>query len=350
MKIERSRISIPYVEKEVAEAISKGELVYGPHIDLLRSKFSTLGKDKFFDFTANGFSALFVAIKAQKIANKKIVIPFPQTCMALISTIRASGNEVLFSDCQTSNPNLDLEKLNDTIHQNEEVAAIISPAYFGIYEPIVVEDQNIVVIEDLCQAILTYSKEDLAPTQNCRVFSFYPSKNLIGIDGGCIASNREYLSTAIKKLSSYSTLKEDDGDIHFNLKLNNLSALLANSDFTSLEEKSEKRTRLWKSFVSLFDKSENIDLITSVNNSWVPFKALVKLKDKDSRDAFITEMNQEFEIEASTELNASNNGLKEEFPNSKMWIDQSCSVPFYEGMSERELEYLISSISSSDHF
>ena len=90
--------------------------------------------------------------------------------------------------------------------------------------------------------------------------------------------------------------------------------------------------------------------MTSNNNSWIPFKALVKLKDKASRDAFIIELNQKFEIEACTELNAPNEELIEQFPNSKMWFDTSCSIPFYEGLSDSELDYLVTSISNSEHF
>lgn len=129
----------------------------------------------------------------------EVIIPsytFVSTALAFIR----QGAKVIFADSNSSNPNIDVTKIESLI--TSKTKAIVPVHYAGVacdMERIMslAERYNLIVIEDAAQAIDSYyifndgTKKALGSIGHMAAFSFHETKNIISGEGGMITINDE---------------------------------------------------------------------------------------------------------------------------------------------------------------
>ena len=142
------------------------------------------------------------AILANIDRGDEVIIPsytFVSTALAFIR----QGANVIFADSGSTNPNIDVAKIESLI--TSKTKAIVPVHYAGIscdMEAIMrlAKKYNLIVIEDAAQAIESYcyfkdgSKHALGTIGHLAAFSFHETKNIISGEGGMLAINDEQYS------------------------------------------------------------------------------------------------------------------------------------------------------------
>lgn len=137
------------------------------------------------------------AILANIEKDDEVIVPsytFVSTALAFVR----QGAKIIFADSNSSNPNIDVDKLESLI--TPRTKAIVPVHYAGIacdMEAILnlAIKYNLLVIEDAAQAIDSYyifkdgTRKALGAIGHLSAFSFHETKNIISGEGGMLAIN-----------------------------------------------------------------------------------------------------------------------------------------------------------------
>ena len=134
------------------------------------------------------------AILADIKPGDEVIIPsytFVSTALAFIR----QGAHIVFADSSATNPNLDVEKVEELI--TSRTKAIVPVHYAGVACDmdrlmILAEQYHLLVIEDAAQAINSFYKgRPLGSIGHLAAFSFHETKNIIAGEGGMLVINDE---------------------------------------------------------------------------------------------------------------------------------------------------------------
>jgi dTDP-4-amino-4,6-dideoxygalactose transaminase len=133
----------------------------------------------------------------------EVIIP-SYTFVSTANAFVLRGAKIVFADSMTSNPNIDVEKIESLITPKTKV--IVPVHYAGIacdMEKImsIANKYNLLVVEDAAQAIDSYftfsdgTVKALGSIGHLAAFSFHETKNIISGEGGMLAINDDQFTT-----------------------------------------------------------------------------------------------------------------------------------------------------------
>ena len=134
------------------------------------------------------------AILADLHPGDEVIVPsftFVSTAVAFVR----EGAKIVFADSNSTNPNIDVDKLEELITPRTKV--IVPVHYAGIACDMdkimtLADKYNLLVIEDAAQAIDSYYKgRPLGTIGHLAAFSFHETKNINAGEGGMLAINDE---------------------------------------------------------------------------------------------------------------------------------------------------------------
>lgn len=292
--------------------------------------------------SANGFSALQLGIETLGLKNAKIVVPAASTCMAIVNSVRASGNSPVYCDLDLGTASLDASKLNELI-LNEKPSLIISPSHFGI---ITEYDSHIYkavqVLEDNAQAFLSDVAYQSQRLSYARIYSFYPTKGLNAIDGGAFVSNDERTMSKCLSISNYDGIRSDDGLVRHNFRMNNVNCAVGLDNMTSLDSSIKRRNEIRDIYANVLGNFEKVSFLNSSRT--VLQKFVLRFADENSRNLFNEKM-RSHGIGSSSELNYLPTRESKVFSRAKQLTETTCSIPYYETLSDLEVEYVVDKMS-----
>ncbi len=215
----------PPGEQEVILDVAKRQAwMHGEEIGKLNELIRDLYDYRTSTLTSNGFSTLFISLKALKLENQPILIPRSTTCFAISNAVLASGNIPIFYDLDIQSLTYDL---TDVIRlaKNHACKYIIVVDHFGITNDLnELKQQNLFIIRDGAQAVLNNihntNKADLL------LLSFYATKGLNGMDGGAILSDDDKFIEACDQLIYYDHQSAFSKAYSFNFRPNNLGCAM----------------------------------------------------------------------------------------------------------------------------
>lgn len=312
-----------------SDAISNGHLVYGPHLQLLESSLMQLFNKKYVVLTTNGFSAVFLALKAAELFQKSILTASASTCYSVVNAIKAAGYNVVYGDLDMETASLPVQ-----MHGSEALAAIV-PDHFGVVSPACKQwnHQNGFLIEDACQSFLSRSQQ--VTGANVVIISFYPSKLINGIDGGAILTDDIKIFDRAKSLCSYSDQYLYESEPRYNLKMNNINAAVALGSLTHLNAIQMRMLQVYQTFSRILEKRGISFLRNNAND--VPSRFLIIADTERLKTAWLQKLART-QIEASCELSfVCPESEKVNYPVAKNIIDRSFSIPFHPMLEDRQI-------------
>lgn len=198
-------ISKPFVGEEevnaVADVIRSGMIAQGPKVSEMETKFSQFCNIKHTIALNSGTAGLHTALNVIGIKHGDEVITTPFTFISTANTIVMQGAKPIFADIDEETFNINPEKIKEKI--TDKTKAIVTVDLYGHlcdYDKIneTAKNNNLVVIEDSCQAIgAEYNGKKAGSFGDIGVFSFYATKNITCGEGGAITTdNDEYAENA----------------------------------------------------------------------------------------------------------------------------------------------------------
>lgn len=122
----------------------------------------------------------------------EVIVPSYTFVSSALAFVR-QGAKIVFADSMGSNPNIDVEKLEEIITPRTKV--IVPVHYAGIACDMdrimeIAHKHNILVVEDAAQSVDSYYKNrPLGSIGHMAAFSFHETKNIISGEGGLLAIN-----------------------------------------------------------------------------------------------------------------------------------------------------------------
>ena len=216
-------VAQPQISEEeislVSQTIRAKSFVEGENARTLEKEFAQFVGAKHAICTVNGTAALHLALEGLNIPPGVEAITSAFTFIASANAICFGGGIPIFADIDPNSFNIDPEKIRALI--TPKTKYIVPIHIFGLPADMkaildVAEDNDLVIIEDACQAHGGRIEGKHTGTfGDVGCFSFYATKNMISGEGGMVVTNNEELAIRMRSLKNHG--REPSGGYHHHL-------------------------------------------------------------------------------------------------------------------------------------
>ncbi len=345
-------------EDKALEVLRSGWYVLGKEVSSFEEEFARYTGAKHCIGLGNGLDALWIAFRVLGIGKGDEVIVQGNTYIASVMGITINEATPVFVEPDIYN-NIDSEEIEEKI--TDKTKAILVVHLYGQCSQMskimsIAKKHNLRVVEDCAQ-----SHGAMENGQQCGTFgdigcfSFYPSKNLGAFgEGGAITTNDDDLASKVKIFRNYGSEKRYHNIVvGTNSRLDEIQAGLLRVRLSHLDDITKERHKICSTYLNEI-KNKNIELpqvCNGVTTVWHQF--VIKVKN---RQALINYLNER-EIgtiihypipphlaEAYEYLEVSRGSL----PITESYAEEVLSLPLYNGMTSKEVDYVIDAINSWD--
>lgn len=193
------------INAAIQRILDHADFILGEDVNQLEEEFAAYCGTKYAIGVDSGLSALELSLRALGIGPGHEVIVPAHTFTATAAAVTFAGAKPVFVDVDQGTWNIDPEKIEAAI--TSQTKAIIPVHLYGLPANMqvildIAEKNNLVVVEDACQAHGARYKEQRAGSLgHAAGFSFYPTKNLGACgDGGIVTTNDANVAETIRAL------------------------------------------------------------------------------------------------------------------------------------------------------
>jgi dTDP-3-amino-2,3,6-trideoxy-4-keto-D-glucose/dTDP-3-amino-3,4,6-trideoxy-alpha-D-glucose/dTDP-2,6-dideoxy-D-kanosamine transaminase len=344
-----------YLDK-ISEVVSTGDYTLGKAVTEFEQRFAALLGAKYAIGVNSGTDALFLSLKAMGVGPGDEVITTPNTFIATVGAIVASGARPVFVDCNDEYViNADLIEPAIT----SRTRAIMPVHYAGVTADmdkimIVARQHGLPVIEDACQAILGALQGKCAGTFGLTgAFSLHPLKNLnVWGDSGVIITDNEEIRDRLVLIRNHGLINRDEvACFGYNSRLDTIQAAVGNHLIQEIHWITETRIkwahRLDQALSQLFG------CITvpqrRPHKRYVHHLYMVQARDRDKLLAFLESNDIEAKVHYPIPLHlqrcSAHLGYQEgDFPVTEALAQSIITLPAHQHLKEGHIGYIIDKI------
>ncbi len=289
----------------------------GKYVDTFEQIFAEYTGAKYAVATVNGTSALHISLLLAGVEREDEVITQPLTFIATCNAISYCGAKPVFVDVDRDTMGLSPKSLKGFLEKNCEVKdgkcinksskrvvkACVPMHTFG--HPCRIDEikeicdvWSIALVEDAAESLGSFYKGKHTGTfGKLGAFSFNGNKIITSGGGGVIVTDDETLAKRAKHLTITAKIPHPYEYVHdeigYNYRMPNINAALLVAQMEQLEKFLSNKRETAKAYEKFFATIEGIDFIKEPKNAssnyWLN---AVLLKDKETRDAFLKETNE----------------------------------------------------------
>jgi len=292
-------------------ANEKTILTQGPMVEKFEKKWSKWLGVKYSTFVNSGSSANLLSISILKIIEpkkKEIIVP-SHTWVSDIASIIQNNFKPIFVDMDIKNLGPDNNEIISKINSN--TAAIFLSHIQGfnaLSEKLlkIIKQKKIQLIEDVCESHgAKFKNKKLGSLGLISNFSFYYAHHMSTIEGGMICTNDRKIYELSRLLRSHSMVREiKDTKLRkeyekkykdlspkfiflypgYNVRNNEIGAILGLNQLKNLDSNNEKRTKNLIFFLNNLDKEKFITNFDTNGSSNYALPLILKKKSLKLRD------------------------------------------------------------------
>lgn len=345
----------------INQVLSTPYLSIGPKIREFEERIASYIGTKYAVGVNSGTSGLHLCIRSLGIGDGDEVITTPFSFIASANCILFERAKPVFVDIDEDTLCIDVNKIKEKI--TKRTKAILPVHIFGhackmdkIVE--IAREYNLVVIEDACEALGTeYKGRKVSSFGICGVFAFYPNKQITSAEGGMIVTDDEKIAKLCQSMRNQG--RDDDSSwlchkrLGYNYRMSELSAALGAAQMERIDEILEKRQKVADLYNKRLSKIEGIripHIAQNVKISW--FIYVIRLDKKrfsrKDRDEIMEELKRKgincrdyFPPIPLEPLYVETFGYKPgSFPVTEMISNLTIALPFYNNLTEKEIDYI----------
>jgi len=278
---------------------------------------------KYSVFVNSGSSANLLTLQAVKIlyGTGEVIVP-PLTWISDIASVIQNGFKPIFADINPRTLCMDENEIFKKI-SNKTKAVFITHAqgFNGLSEKLirVLKDKKIILLEDVCESHgASFKNKKLGTFGLISNFSFYYAHHLSTIEGGMVCTNNKKIYEITRMLRSHGMLRESGNKKFeslmikkypylspkfiflypaYNVRNNEISAVIGDNQLKRLSQNNLKRSKNLKIFLNNLNKKIYRTDYELVGNSNYAFPLVLNKKNFKNRnllEKIMTEKRIEF--------------------------------------------------------
>lgn len=360
-------IAKPYITQEEKRAVmavlDSGYLSLGPQYKKFEEAFAKRIGVKYACSVSSGTAGLHLVMIAAGIGPGDEVITSPFSFVASANCILYVGAKPVFVDIDPVTYNMDPDGIEKKI--TKKTKAILVVHIFGQTSDMtaimrIARKYKLKVIEDACESIMADHCGKKAGTfGESAVFAFYPNKQMTTGEGGMIVTNNKKIYDLCSSLRNQGRAENmqwlDHKYLGYNYRLDEMSAAVGLAQLGKLDFMIAERRRVagwYEKYLRPYAKIIKTPQIAP-NNTHTWFVYVIKfLNKKINRDKIIKLLSEQ---NISTKPYLPSIHLFEfyryllkhkrgDFPVSENTSDYSLALPFYLGLKENDIKYIINKL------
>jgi len=237
------------LDKAYVDVMMSGQYVMGPALARFEKELAEYFGTKYAVGINSGTDGLWLPLLALGIGEGDEVITTTNTFFATAEAIWIAGATAVFVDCDPRTKNIDPAKIEEAI--TPKTKAIFPVHLYGQCAEMdkinaIAKKHNLIVVEDCAQAIdAAGANFKIGELSDAVSTSFITQKNLGTYgDGGAIATNREDITTGVKRLRNHGSLKRSVHSYGFNSRLDDLHAAFLSVKLKHITAWSDRRREI----------------------------------------------------------------------------------------------------------
>jgi dTDP-4-amino-4,6-dideoxygalactose transaminase len=303
---------------------------------------------------ANGSDAIVIALRSLGVGKGDQVATVANagfyTCAALIQI----GATPVFIDIDPDSLLIDSTDLERKL-QIHNIKVVVVTHLYGQVAPIkevvnMCNSNGIKVLEDCAQSTgAQIDSQKVGSFGDISTFSFYPTKNLGAVgDGGVILTNNDDLASITRKLRQYGWGNKYEVELEngSNSRLDEIQAAFLLAKLSFLDEWNQERISIAKQYINGITSPK----VKVLKNTLLGVVHLFVLQTNERKELahYLTKNNIQFGIHYPIPDHKQKIFLhkydKIDLPVTDKAVDQILSIPVYPGMSQEQINHVISTI------
>ena len=349
------------IEKEIKDKFSEiydtSIYIQGSEYEKFNEEFAKYCGAKYAIGVGNGLDAIMLLLRAYNIGEGDEVIVPSNTFIATALAVTYVGATPVFVEPILEEYNINPALIEEKI--TNKTKAIIGVHLYGqccdmdkIKE--IAKKHHLIVLEDAAQAHgALYKGKRAGSLADGAAFSFYPGKNLGALgDGGMVVTNNEEIATKVRALCCYGS----DYKYHHiykgvNSRLDEIQCGFLRIKLKHLDKWNENRREIAKRYLSEIHNDKLILPVVNKNNEHIWHIFAIRCKNRDALEKYLNDhgvgTNKHYPTPmhlqgAYADLHIPEGAL----PLAETISKEELSIPMYYGMTDEEIDYVISTLNS----
>lgn len=353
------------IEQAVHAVFQKGDFVLGEAVREFETAFAKACGVQYGVGVACGTDALSLGLQACGIGKGDEVLVPANTFIATVMAVLDAGATPVLVDCDPDTALIDLTAAEKSI--TPKTKAILPVHLYGqLVSPQKLIDfgnaHSLIIFEDAAQAHLAELEGYRAGSIGLAAgFSLYPSKNLGAFgDGGIVVTNDEEVANQVRILRNYGAPKKYvHAERGANSRLDSVQAAVLNVKLPHLAGWNRDRNWAGEQYDTLLLPLQEKGIFPIQNYSkkgHVYHLYVIRVTEQCSinRDTLQAQLSEfavqtgiHYPIPCHLQPAYKHLGYTEgDFPNSEILSKQILSLPMYPGLSQAQIDHVVSSIQS----
>lgn len=361
MKIQkRIQVALPYIDKSdisgVIGVLKSGYLSLGPRYIEFENKIAKYVKTKYACAVSSGTTGLHLCVRALDLKEGDEVITSPFSFISSSNCLLYERVKPVFVDIEEETFNMDPEKIEKAI--TKKTKAILIVHIFGQtadMDPImkIAKKYKLKIIEDACESLGSTYKGKMAGTfGDVGVYAFYPNKQMTTGEGGMIVTNSEKIYKLCDSMRNQG--RNDKGDwlahvrLGYNYRIDEMSASLGITQLKKIEWMINKKRQIVKWYENELSNKPDV-LVPKIGkyrtHSW--FVYVVRFLN-NKRNSLMAELGKKSiqtkpympVIHLQPFMKKMFGYRMNDFPIAEKIAAESLALPFYIGLTEKDIRHI----------
>lgn len=312
---------------------------------------------------SSGTAALHLSLMAMEIGPGDEVLVSALTFPATANAVEMVGATPIFVDCQAESVNLDIDLIEKKI--GPKTKAIMPVHAFGLPAKMdriksIARKNNFAIIEDAACALGSkYNDEWCGTFGEAAIFSFHPRKLLTTGEGGAVVTSDPDIAKLIQGLRNHGFVDGEYRTLGFNYRMTDFQAAMGSTQLLKYQQTLIRRRalakRYWRQLQSI---SWAKPIIPEDCVEWNVQTLLVCLDEWINREDLIAHLKMRgiestigtYCVPMIPYYQNKYGCVESDYPIAFNYYRKLLSLPLYIGMSEEDIEKVVSALHSFSSF
>lgn len=353
-------IAHPYIDRAdirgVVAVMKSGALSLGSKYLDFEQAIAKFTKVKYACAVVNGTAGLHLAVRSLGLSEGDEVITTPLSFISSTTCLLFERIKPVFVDIEEKTFTLDADKIEGAI--TTKTKAILPVHLFGrsANMPAIMRlarHFKLKVIEDACESMGTkIDGRHTGTFGDVGVIAFYPNKQMTTAEGGIVITNQKKIYELCRSLRNQGRNSKDEWLVHerlgYNYRMNELNASLGVTQLKKLSWMIKEKQQIVRFYNQTLSGIPDLELPfhnEETKYSW--FVYLVRVTN-GKRDLVIDELAKR-KIQAKPYfpvihlqpfIKEKFDFKKGDFPTAEKIASQGLALPFYIGLSQKDIKYI----------